>query len=229
MVAHSKVARTAQPYTEQHVPAMKRAWQWLQANYKAEEIWGSSGAEMLAWYAAVHAHGDLPIACAFLALASAASNGALTHLFGDGLTPLFVWFLNNNYPQTRKTEITKIMARGAAALDSLIKEHFLGKWRAQRDAINAAQADRGFPALDPPTPVIETIEIANMTPTEMCVRLAGDWPMVTNAQDSCSDEWGLSKNGRIFFSSLVNDDEFYQKATDSSTHHRRHKEDDGDQ
>ena len=214
MTAQSKLAGKSSPYSEQYVPCMKRAWKWLEDNYSPKGIWMQKGTEMLAWYAAIHAHGDLPISCAFLALASASSNGALTHLYGDDLTPLFAWFLNNNYPQTRKTEVTKILARGAAALDELIKANFEQKWETRLAAVNAERARRNQEPLDLPRPIIETVEIANMTPTEMFVRLAGDWPMVTNASECFADRWGLAKDGRIFFSSLVNDDEFYQKATD---------------
>ena len=216
MVSHSKMlsGEDTRPYSEQYVATMKRVWAWLDANYNASLIWGDSGNQLVSWHAAMRCHGHLPIACAFLALASAASNGALTFLFGDDLTPLFVWFLNNNYPQTRKTEITKVLSQGAAELDRLIKENFMERWRQRRAAINGQRERAGLPPLTVPEPVIHTIEIPNMTPSEMFVRLAGDWMMVSNAVECLAEEWKLTEGGRLHFSNLVNDDEFYQKATD---------------
>lgn len=68
------------------------------------------------------AHGELPIGSALLALGAASSNGATTMLFGAMPTPLTLWVLNSNYPQTRKSELTKLLSEGGAVLNGLIRE-----------------------------------------------------------------------------------------------------------
>lgn len=58
--------------------------------------------------------------CAMLALAAGASNGAMTQLFGDSGTTLFFWCLNTNYPQTQKSELSKLLAEGSAVMNELV-------------------------------------------------------------------------------------------------------------
>lgn len=85
----------------------------MDAHYCPERLWGDEGEQLLLWHSALRCHGDLPVGCAFLALAAAASNGACTYIFGDSPTPLFIWVINTNYPQTRKSELCKLLTEGA--------------------------------------------------------------------------------------------------------------------
>lgn len=53
-----------------------------------------------------------------------------------------------------------------------------------------------------------------MTLPEMFRRLANDWDMIKNAEESCVQTWKVWEEKRVHYAMLLNDDEFYQKATD---------------
>lgn len=96
-------------------------WSWEEQEYDSLALWGPQGEQHVLWQAALRSHGELPVGCAMLALAAGASNGAMTQLFGDSATPLFFWCLNTNYPQTRKSELTKLLAEGSAVVNALVR------------------------------------------------------------------------------------------------------------
>ena len=50
------------PFQNQHIPAMKRLWDWIDSEYDVDSIWGPA-AQMVLWQAAIRSHGDLPIGC----------------------------------------------------------------------------------------------------------------------------------------------------------------------
>ena len=66
--------------------------------------------------------------------------GMLSHLRGCP-HPLFFWGINTNYPQTRKSELRKLLSEGGTELDRLIQQNLLARWRqAKLDAAERRMA-----------------------------------------------------------------------------------------
>ena len=212
MAPKVKKAQPANPFKEQYVASMKASWAWIDAHYNALELWGEPGEQMVLWQSALRCHGDLPIGTGLLALAAAASNGATSPIFGDKPTPLFFWGINSNYPQTRKSELCKMLTDGADHLNTLISQDLLVKWEA---AVAEAGQRRVAGIEHLGQPCLESIEIPNSTITEVFNRLSADWPMVRNFDESGMRALGLMKtNSRVWYGMLINDDEFYNKANE---------------
>ena len=117
-------------------------------------------------------------------------------------------------PQTRKSECNKLLSEGLKELNRLIRRDFGHVWeRAVEEARADAEAN-GYVYLVPDYPRVQSVEIPNCTPEDLFQRLASDWPMVENAKDSKCLALGVLPEPRIWYSSGINDDEFYPKATD---------------
>lgn len=143
------------PFSEQYVKVMKETWTYIEEHYKPHEIWGEEGEQLVLWHSAMRCHGDFVLGCAFLSLGVAAANGAVTHLFGDDPSPLYLWFLNNNYPQVRKSEVTKLLGQGAKELDKIITDRLHAPWNAKwRDLRNAAAGQHAQISSKPPEPQV---------------------------------------------------------------------------
>ena len=201
------------PFQKHYLSTMKQVWHWIHDQYRPSAIWGSA-LQIVLWQSALRSHGDLPLGCAFLALAAAGSNGAVTELFGDSPTPLNYWVLDSNYPQIRKSEITKLLSSGCRILDTLIQEHFLEKWEEAVDHAEHEASARGEDFSIPEPPILHSIEIPSCTPEALFERLASDWNQIANARECKLTALGLSSENRQWYSMLLNDDEFYGKATD---------------
>lgn len=94
---------------EQYVHHMLSKWHWVDRTCNAESLRGQRGEQMVLWQSAARCHGDLPIGTGILALAAANSNGATTNIFDSSPSPLFMWAMNSNFPQTRKSELCKFL------------------------------------------------------------------------------------------------------------------------
>ena len=98
------------------------------------------------------------------------------------------------------------MNEATQKLDELIRKRVMRKWG---EGIHEVAAQEGRP----PEPHIESVAIPSSTAEELWVRLSADWAMIKNYSDSrCSQVEGLTAPGRVFYSSIINDDEFYNKA-----------------
>ena len=208
----------ANPFRRQFIHAMETQWAWLEAHYNIHDIFSNDGAQLILWQSALRSHGDFPIGVFTMSLATACSNGARTRAFGDGTTPLFMWALNSNYPQSRKSELTKMLSQGGDALNACIKKHLHRLWvRARNAERNAADDINAYEI--PPAPVLRSVEIPNTTAEELFHRLSPDWKMLLNAKQSKCIVWKLlpywMKNLAIVYCGrLINDDEFYNKANE---------------
>jgi len=118
------------PFAKQHMRVVETIWQRIDEQYKTTEVWGERGGECVAWHSALCAHGELPVGCALLAVCAACANGAGIQLFGSSTSALCAWFININFPQTRKSELTKLLSEGATSLNKQIRDAFVEKWRA---------------------------------------------------------------------------------------------------
>ena len=181
----------------------------MDSHYDAQELWGAGGEQLVLWHSALRCHRDFPLGCGFLALAAACSNGACCQAFGESPSPLFVWVINSNFPQTRKSELCKLLSSGGAELGRLLREHFLAKWLSARDD---AVARREAGADEAEEPTLQSVEIPNATAVELFHRLSADWGMVRNFDASMLKGFKvLARNDRLWMSMLINDDEFYNK------------------
>jgi hypothetical protein len=173
------------PFVRQYLPTMKKVWKWIREVYEPAELWGPA-TQLVLWQSALRCHGDLPVGCGILALVAGCTNGGITSIFVDSPTPLNYWNLNSNYPQTRKSEISKLLSAGARELDRLIQYDFVREWE---EAVDEAEADADARQEDyrrPEVPVVHSVEIPSCTPEDLFQRLACDWDMVANLKESAS-------------------------------------------
>ena len=213
----------ADAFSQQWLPVLEAKWQWVDSNYVPAQVWGAEGSKFLLWHGALCSHGDLPLGCNALSLSIAASNGARTKLFGGKLKNLWAWFINENYPQTRKSETTGFLRAGARRLDQLISEDVLNQWDEQvrgraaqhrqaglHEVANACEQSR------PEEPRVETVEIPNCTAPELWRRLSVDFNMWLNFDEAMVRTMlpHFGNKQRPWLGSLINDDEFYNKASE---------------
>ena len=85
------------------------------------------------------------------------------------------------------------------------------EWRQRKEGYKHLNPE-GFH--EPPFPEIESVEIPNTTAVDLFSRLAADFKMITNYTEArMRDFSSLRSAKRFYFSMIINDDEFYNKAT----------------
>ena len=98
------------------------------------------------------------------------------------------------------------MNEATQKLDELIRRDFISKWK-------RALGDSGTQEGTPPEPHGESVSIPSSTAEELWVRLSADWTMVKNhAESRCAALNVMPSPGRVYYGSIINDDEFYNKA-----------------
>lgn len=94
-MAPKRAARAAcnenDPFTKQWLPVMEAKWALVEERHDAEQLWGTIGADFVAWQAAMRCHGELVVGSTLLSLAIACSNGSRTSLFGEDASNLWLW------------------------------------------------------------------------------------------------------------------------------------------
>ena len=170
---------------DQYTSEMEAAWDYVDAHYHAEEIFGDDGSQIILRLATRAPHPELPYALSILAGLVGCANGARVSVFPcDDPAPISMVFLNVNYPQTRKSQIASAIAKIGTAADK----------KAQKRAQTAAAADA-------PQVTLWSTTLSSFTEPAFFQRCAGDWCQNTdeNAPEAVSD--------RFHFSTLLNLDE----------------------
>ena len=173
---------------DQYTSEMEAAWDYVDAHYHTEEIFGDDGSQIILRLATRASHPELPYALSILAGLVGCANGARISVFPcDDLAPISMVFLNINYPQTRKSQIASAIAKIGTAADK----------KAQKRAQTAAAADA-------PQVTLWSTTLSSFTEPAFFQRCAGDWCQNTdeNAPEAVS--------GRFHFSTLLNLDEAYK-------------------
>ena len=84
----------------------KYVWAEIDRLFDAKFVLTEKGHSFVQTYAIRAAHPELPWAVHFLSMMAALSNGAKAKIFPSAGSPLFLFHLNVNYSQTRKSSIT---------------------------------------------------------------------------------------------------------------------------
>ena len=150
------------------------------------------------------AHPVLPFFLNILATMASLTNGAAAKLFPSNGNPLFAFFLNVNYAQTRKSAGTSIVDAMGEHLDAAIRQRVMAAFAEGMEAEAARQQD---PDLRPrsPQPQITSAVLHGSTPEAFFQRCSGDFQQVAN-----SSKIGLDAlQGRCHYGVLVNLDEAY--------------------
>ena len=196
---------------------MDQKFDVVESVYVPTECWGELGAQWVMWHSALAAHGDLPLGCAAMSVAVAASNGARTHLFGSRPSSLYFFGINENYPQTRKTTVTTFTAICATKINRLVLAKVKALWQAgldqQCEGLSTSDAEAVKASV--PASEIATIQIPAGTMEDLWSRLSNDYATIKNAKE-CKWEHFTNRpaNERFYFGSLINVDEVYRLFND---------------
>ena len=104
--------------TEQYLPLFALIWAEVRRMFDPAFVLTARGYAFVQTYAIKVAHPELPFAMNFISLMPALSNGAAAKLFPNASSPLFCFFLNVNYSQTRKSSCANIAERIGDVLDA---------------------------------------------------------------------------------------------------------------
>ena len=197
---HSLVASDVQQENDAH---FRDVWPLITAKYKREEVWGASVGQMLLWHSAMYCHGEWPLGGALLAVAAAASNGALTNCPNNKLVKLSVWIYNVNHRLTRKRALLDVLAQAVNTLDRLLHEKTTNDW--QRAVRNLVVADEN--RVMPEEPVLTSVGICTQDAEELFMRLSPVWPQLANYDESQAIDLGIVPDSHQLFNGVVVTDE----------------------
>ena len=187
---------------EQFQCEMEAAWDYVDANYQADEVWGDTGSQAILRLATRASHHDMPYAMSVLAGLVGCTNGASVCVFpGADPSPVSIAFLNVNMPQTRKSQITSAVAKLGAAVD---KHTFNRVKDALRAAGVDAQGSQGFGEGNTQHARVRSSTLTSFTEAAFFQRCAGDWDQVQHPEPTGE------LRGRFHYSTLLTVDEAYK-------------------
>ena len=175
---------------------MEASWERAQALWDADLILGHAGAQFVKSHAIATSTHELVVATTLLAAMAPLANGATINLFGESDTPLNVVAVLVGYPQTRKSQMTKIVREISDALDGHIK--------------GVAAAALGGEASQVARLELASAALSSFTPTVFFERCSGDYCHVRNAD--AFDKPELSKP--LHMGRVANVDEVYAAFAD---------------
>lgn len=191
------LASEAMDGVEHYHREMEAAWDYVDANYRADEILGERGSQIVLRLAARASHHEMPYAMSVLAGLVGCTNGASIEVFACGdAAPVSIAFLNVNLPQTRKSQITNAITKLGKAVD----RHTLDRVKDALQQANRASQDTQ-PVHDPR---IWSSTLTSFTEAAFFQRCAGDWNQVEHPEPVGE------LRGRFHYSTLLNVDEAYK-------------------
>ena len=172
----------------QYVSLMRDAFGAVENQYRPDTVWGEKVGAIAAAYAVPSSVHSLTAGVALMQFTSACVNGSVVRLFGNADTPkITVWILAQ-YAQTRKTQATRIITRGAQVLDQMVFDRAMSEWRQLKDEIEGrSDGDESVP----PMPTRQKHSLEASSPEALWAHLAPD------------------KVGRTWSGEVLNLDEFY--------------------
>ncbi|CAK0858559.1 unnamed protein product [Prorocentrum cordatum] len=181
---------------KQYMRVMKDMWDAVDGHFDPNYVLTKSGHDLVQLYSIKASHPEMPYAMHFLSMMCALSNGAKIALFPSSDNPLFIFFFNINYAQTRKSSITG----NADGFGDQIDKHVLKVVEKMWDDLKSADDEEEENNV---APKIVSSVLHSATPAEFFHRMAGDFQQLQNADKMDHDE--LKR--RHFFGVLVNLDE----------------------
>ena len=205
MARRQTAADALQAGDRQYLPVFKHMWDEIDRLFDPAFIFTNGGHAFIQTYAIKSAHPELPWGVHFLATLAALSNGATTKIFPSSNSPLFLFHLNVNYAQTRKSSITGNADVIGDMLDKKnaerIKHKFDELLRKEREDL----PEGGRAPQRHARPAVVSSLLHSATPEAFFLRCSGDFQQISNAQDVDFEE--LER--RHHYGVLVNLDEAY--------------------
>ena len=103
-------------------------WKEIDDKFRAAFVLGVRGKAFVETWAIKAAHPLFAFALAFLATMAGLVNGAKAKLFPNSASPLFAFFLNINFSQTRKSSITGVVDQIGEHLDACVMQRIDGRY-----------------------------------------------------------------------------------------------------
>ena len=183
----------------------KNIWDEIDKLYDPKFVLTEDGHAFVQTFAIKAAHAELPFASHFLSMMPALTNGAKIKMSPNSASPLFMFHLNVNYAQTRKSSLTGNADLFGDALDRIVSKRVKAKFD---EMILAEQAEfdgdrHRKPRHAQPRVVSSVFHAA--TPEAFFERCAGDFTQVANLKDVDLEDM----DGRFHNGVLVNLDEAY--------------------
>ena len=163
--------------------ARQVAYEYVEKNFDPVEIYGEFGSQIVQRLAARASTPVMPLGLALQIGLCSCSNGAVVELFPGQTSPLSIVAINCNATQTRKSQLTQVLAEVAA--------------------VNDAAALRRAKALAADSTVVkrESCMLANFTEQAFMSRCSSDWKQIHFADGSAK---------RCHFANVLNLDESYR-------------------
>lgn len=152
---------------------MHHAWEHVEEGFDCTQILGPRGAQFVKAHAAQTCNHEFNVTMTLLAAMAPLTNGATVSIFPCSTSPLTVIAVLVGYPQTRKSQMTKLGEHIGGAIDSRI-----------RAAIQAAYLEQlGHEAAAAPLFELASTTLASFTPQTLFERCSGDYALLRNAAD----------------------------------------------
>lgn len=179
---------------------MEACWEVVDKLYDSESILGRRASQTMLLFSARSSHHDLPIAVSLMAGFAACSNGACIQAFPGKPSPLAIAPQNINYPQTRKSAISGLLAGVGESIDRDVYRKALRK---EQEWTDGRRGDRDRSEDEEPQSGLKVVSSTLTTFTEAAFfhRCSGDFNQVPDSKAGAQ---------RIHFGTLVNLDEAYK-------------------
>jgi hypothetical protein len=181
--------------------ALQVRWDYIEDHWHAEEVLGEAGAQFVKTHSVCTSNHELVVAMTLLTGMAPLTNGATVSIFPGHVSPLNVMSVLVGYPQTRKSQMTKLLKTIGDSLD----EHMLSVAKQRIQA--GADDEAGDEPTDVPPPKIfmTSCVLASFTPAVLFERCSGDFVFVQNTDDFPAVNW----KEPLFMGRLANVDEVY--------------------
>ena len=175
---------------------VETAYEFVDENYKPEEIYGESGAQILRCHAARASHPEMPYGMAVEAGLCSCTNGASSESFPGVSAYLSLVFMNVNVPQCRKSQLNMALEK-------------LSKVKDQKALVRAkAQLRENWEEGDGPDPArnaaVKSTTMTSFAEAAFFQRASGDFSQLARPDPTETIE------GRFDLANLLNLDEAYK-------------------
>lgn len=164
--------------------------------WDTEAILGLAGAQFVKSHAIATSSHEFVVATTLLLNQAPLANGAVVNLFSDNDTPLNCAGTLIGYPQTRKSQMTKMSKEIQGELDAFVQEEI-------RRRVDEAGEDASLLRC-------ASLSLSSFTPTLFFERCSGDFQVVLNPEEFKTDE----VRKPVHFGRSANADELYQVFND---------------
>ena len=188
---------------EQFMPEMVRSWDALLENLDMKFVFGEKGYQFVLSHAIRASNHAFVTGVTFVTALSPLTNGAAVDIFPGNPSQLNVIAVLVNYPQTRKSQMTKLVKTVVDELDKYIAG--LINQAVQKHVADQQERDTEGAGLAVPRPDVVSASISSFTPEIFFERCSGDFSQFANSKDV-----GMhSLRGTCHYGRFANVDEAY--------------------